>query len=550
MSDTEAKDCIRRWERMKAARSQLETLWQEIAELVRPQRADFTARVLEGQKRGLLQYDASSATALDQLAAGLWGSVTNSATEWFQVRHPDPGMNEDAGVKLWNDGVREVMRDALGAEGQRFYTQVLELYTDLGAFGTGIFWADEDIAAGRLAFSNRALVECCIDQDDRERVDTVIRKFQWTARQAVMRWGDKAPEAARKLMAAEKPDEPLAFLHAVYPNDGKMPGRRDVRGKAWLSHHICIADQTVVQRGGYEEFPYQVVRWGTAQRGLYGESPAMKALTDIKVLNRIERNKLVAGEKAADPPLLAPDENAFRGIRVQPGGITYGGVDSEGRPLVRPLEGAADFRVFEGMADQKRQAVREAFHNTLMLMQGRANATATEVLEIKEERLRLLGPQLSRIETEFLDPLTRRVFGLLWRAGAFPPPPDALAADARVKVEYVSQLAVAQRSGGAAAIMRALSNIMPLAQARPDVLDNLDFDEASRRIADGFGAPPAILRDPRKVEAERKQRAQAAAAAQQAQMVAGAMPAAAQGARAVKDLMAAEATAQGMEAGA
>jgi hypothetical protein len=540
MADPIAKDICSRHDRLKSDRSSLESLWQEIAELVRPQRAEFTARKWEGQKRGLQQFDASSATALDQLASGLWGSVTNSATEWFQIRHPDPVMNDEAEVKVWLDDSRQIMADALGTEGQRFYTEALEYYTDLGAFGTAVFYTDEAAGEARLTFKTLPLVECVIDQDDRGRVDTVLRRWRWTARQAVARWGDKAPAKARKLVADGKQDEFLYFVHAVQPNRERDPRRRDARGKPWSSIHVCVDTMEIVQSGGFEEFPFQVARWGTAQRGLYGESPAMKALTDIKVLNTIERTKLVAGQKAADPPLLAPDENAIRGIKVAPGGITYGGVTADGNALVQPLQAGADFRIFEGMAEQKREAVREAFHNTLMQMAQRPNVTATEVLEVKEERLRLLGPQLSRIETEFLDPLTRRVFGLLFRAGALPPLPEALLEDPRIKVEYVSQLSVAQKSGRAAAVMRVMQSVVPLAQARPDILDNLDFDEAARAIAEGYGLPPKLLRDPRLVAQEREARAEQAAQMQQAQMMAGMAQPMAQAARGVRDLVGAQ----------
>lgn len=548
MADNAAREAIKRWEHLKADRSTLETHWQEIADLVRPQRSDFTiTRTTEGEKRNLRQYDASAATALQQLAAGLWGSVTNSATEWFQVRHPDPAINNLDDVAEWLDDVRQIMTDALGAEGQKFYTEALEFYSDLGAFGTAVFWVDENAGAGRLVFSNRPLVECCIDQDDRGLVDTVVRRFTFTARQSVMRWGQKAGKEALRCYD-KQPDQKLAYIHIVEPNKARDPRRMDTRGKGWLSRHIAVDSMEIVQEGGFEEFPYMVARWGTAQRGLYGESPAMSALTDIKVLNTIERTKLVAGQKAADPPLLAGDENDLRGIRVQPGGITYGGVDADGRPRVQPLFTGANFNVFDGMGEQKRLAVREAFHNTLMQMTQRPNITATEVLEVKEERLRLLGPQLSRIETEFLDPLTRRVFALLWRAGAFPPPPDVLAQDARVKVEYVSQLTVAQRAGGAASIMRTMQSVVPLAQVRPEMLDNFDFDEIARAVADGYGLPAKLLRDPRVIAEERQSRAQQAAQMEQAQMMAGAAQPMAQGAQAVKTLVEAEQMAGGAPA--
>ncbi|MBX9697858.1 MAG: head-tail connector protein [Acetobacteraceae bacterium] len=538
MADDLARDLIRRADALKGNRGTLESLWEEIAELVRPTREGFVRTMLtEGQKRGLAQYDAAPASALEQLAAGLWGGATNSATEWFSIAHPDDAVSEDREVKLWLDIARQVTADAFAAQGQRFYTQALELYADLGAFGTGIFFVDEDVDRRRLFFSTRNLRECCIAQDDREAVDTVYRRFAWSAEQAMARWGDRAPEKVRKAAADGKPDTQFDFLHAVYPNRQWMPRRMDAGGKRWASVYVALCDMSIVQRGGYEEFPYCVPRWGTTQGGLYGESPAMAALTDIKVLNAVERDKLKVGAREAQPPLLAPDENAIRGVKLTPSGITYGGVNADGQPLVRPLITGSDLRVFEGMAEQKREAIRQAFHNTLMLMAQRPNATATEVLEVKEERLRLLGPQLSRIETEFLDPLIRRVFQLLWRAQAFPPPPPALAEDARVKVEYVSQLTVAQRSGAAAAILRGMSSVLPMAEANPAILDNIDMDQVTRRVIAGFGAPAAILRDPRQVAAEREARAQAQAQMQQMQQVAAMAQPMAQGAKAVRDIV-------------
>jgi hypothetical protein len=128
----------------------------------------------------------------------------------------------------------------------------------------------------------------------------------------------------------------------------------------------------------------------------------------------------------------------------------------------------------------------------------------------------------------------------LFRAGALPEIPEALAEDARIKVEYVSQLSVAQRSGRAAGVMRIMESVIPLAQVNPEILDNFDFDEIGRAIAEGYGAPPKILRDPRLIAQQREQRAQQQQAMQQAQMMAGAAQPMAHMARGVKDLVGAE----------
>src|SRR5690606_8774321 len=118
-------------------------------------------------------------------------------------------------------------------------------------------------------------------------------------------------------------------------------------------------------------------------------SPAMLALPDIKMLNAMAKTTIVAAQKAADPPILAPDEAAVRGIRTTPGGIIYGGIDDNGRVRYQPLTTGANIGLTLEMAEQRRQAIREAFHWSLLLLVAQPNQTATEVLARQEEKLRL-----------------------------------------------------------------------------------------------------------------------------------------------------------------
>src|SRR5690606_8862836 len=131
------------------------------------------------------------------------------------------------------------------------------------------------------------------------------------------------------------------------------------------------------------------------------------------------------------------------------------------------------------------------------------NQTATEVLARQEEKLRLMGPHLGRIQSEFLDPLIDRVFGMLVRAGRIPPVPRALAELPDLKIEYVSPAARAQRAAEGQAIVQALQALMPLAAVKSDVFDIVDADAAARAIADAFGAPASLMRPASEVAAAR-----------------------------------------------
>jgi hypothetical protein len=529
MADDLAKDIIRRQERLKAERGVFESHWQEIAELVHPMRADFVGPRTPGEKRSQKIFDGTAGLAAQNLAAGLWGMITNSANEWFALRSVEQDLNDDREVKLWLEAAGRCMRDAFAAGGQRFYAKVLELYRDLSCFGTGIFYVDEDMERGQLRFSCRHLAECFVAEDYSERIDTVYRRFRFTARQAAQQWPGKVSDRIAKA-AEREPDRSFEFIHAVFPNGDHDPRRRDARGMAFKSCYVEVEGGRLLSEGGYREFPYMVPRWSTASQAVYGDSPAMLALADAKMLNAMGKTTIVAAQKAADPPLLAPDEVAVRGIRTSPGGIIYGGVDSQGRALYHPLVTNARIDIGLEMENQRRDAVREAFFFSLLMMVQQPNASATEVLARQEEKFRLMGPHLGRIQSEFLDPLIDRVFSILLRGGAFPPPPLALVLNPELKVEHVSPLARAQKASEGQAIALTLATVKPLAEADPGVMENFDLDAVTRTVAETYGLPPRLLRDANDVAYRRQKKQQALAMAQAAEL---ARPAA----RALRDVV-------------
>jgi hypothetical protein len=530
---SDVKDILRRCDMMQAKRANWEQHWQEIAELVAPMQADFTIQRAKGEKRGFEKFDSTPGVASDNLAAGLWGSITNSANKWFDLNHPDRSVAGTQAVKAWLADVRDRMLDQLGAAGNRFYSHAFDYYRDLGRYGTAVMYVDEAVGEARLRFNRIPLSQCFIAADDEDRITTLHRKWKWTSAQAFGRWGDKTPEKIRKSLERE-PDREWTFVHAVEPNNGVNPRYRDKRGKAFRSCHIAVDCMEIVQEGGFDEFPYMVARWATDTGGPYGDSPAMVALTDIKVLNSASKAFLTSSQKAADPTILAPDENANLNIRMVPGGIVYGAVNADGRALVQPFDNRANFTITDAFSEQKREAIRNAFFANLMLMTSRPGATATEVLARQEEQLRLMGPNLGRVQAEFLDPLIGRVFNIMWRGGAFGDAPEELRGAPVIKVAYVSPLARAQKASEGAAIMRFVESVGPIAQAQPDVLDNIDGDAMVRGLAEAFGLPPMHIRDMQAVLQQRQARAQAAQAqAQQDQMaqVAGAIPGLAKGAK-------------------
>lgn len=528
--DSRADHLIQRQEAMASARGLHEQHWQEIAELINPMRAEFNVQVPAGAKRMSKIFDGTAGLAQENLTAGLYGMMTNPANEWFRLASAIPELNEVHEVRLWLDEVSRIMRDAFAARGNRFYTRIIDLFADVVSFGTGAFYAAETTGTTALQFSCRHLTECYIAQNEQEDVDTLFRRFKYTARQAVAKWGAKAHRAIAE--AAQKhPEQEFEFLHAVLPRreaptPGSSPGAGPGGERVFWSAYVDVEHRELLSEGGYYEFPYQVPRWSTRSRSVYGDSPAMLALPDTKMLNQMSKTTIVAAQKVVDPPILAYDEAAIRGARLTPGQTVYGGVDQFGRQLVHPLQTNANVGLGLEMEEQRRQAVREAFYWSLLLMIQQPNMTATEFLGRQEEQIRLMGPHLGRIQTECLDPLIDRVFALLLRAGAFPPPPQILMHYPNLRVVYTSPAARAQKAGEAAALIRTGEAITPMASLKPEIWDNFDEDQWARAVAEGLGTPARIMRDPREVARMRALRQQTVVAqglADRAKPVAGAL---------------------------
>jgi hypothetical protein len=149
----------------------------------------------------------------------------------------------------------------------------------------------------------------------------------------------------------------------------------------------------------------------------------------------------------------------------------------------------------------------------LLLAQGSA-MTATEVLQRNEEKMRLLGPVLGRLQSELLQPLISRAFALLLRAGLLPPAPEELQGQ-DIDIEYVSPLAKAQKLTDLQSMLRGFEVMMQVAEIAP-VMDYLDSDKLVQYLVEVTGIPARVIRSDEEVARIRRQAQQAQQ--QQAQM--------------------------------
>jgi len=468
-TDDIARLCKRK-DKMKAERGTFETHWQDLTNYVLPNSSDFNTKRSKGDKRTSLVYDSTGIHSNEMLAAGLHGMLTNPAQEWFSLRimNDVKKIAEDEEVKTWLEETTQAITSELSAPDVAFASHIHEYYLSLCSIGTAVMFIGEPKNREGLSFRTIHVDEILIAENVDDIVDTVFRCFKMPLRQIVQRWGEDSLSVRQKRSWEKKEfDKEFEILHCVYPREDYQKGKKARTMLPIASLYLDEKERHILDEGGFDEMPYTVSRWAKATGEIFGRSPAMTALPDIKMLQEMMKTTIKAAQKIVDPPLLVPDDGVLGPVRTIPGGLNYYRASSGAR--IEPLLTGGNIPISFEMMEDVRNRVRMTFYLDQLQFQGGPQMTATEVIERTERTLRLLGPTLGRLQSEFLGPMIQRIFGVLSRAKRLPPAPEALEGT-ELKIEYVSPLARAQRQSETQGIMRTLELAGPIASFDQDAV--------------------------------------------------------------------------------
>ncbi len=490
--------------RLKTERGNFEQQWQEVTDYFLPRKNTVQTKKTEGQKRTWQLLDNTGVHSNELLAGALHGMLTNPYQPWFEYTSGDLAIDNQDDVRLW---LQKVARDTVNIlNNSNFQTEVHELYMDLPSIATACMLIEED-EKDIVRFSTKFIADYYIDENHLGFIDQVYREWKWGAVQMVAEFGHK--NLPKKVQDAydKKLEDKFAVTHAVYPKYLVDKNAKETMG--YVSQYVLVEENFEISCGEYKEFPYVVPRFSKAAGEKYGRGPAMTALPEIKVLNKMNETMLIGAQKIVDPPLQLPDDGFIMPIITRPGGLNY---RRSGNPEDRIMPIFNDTRIdfgYQVMADMRKR-IKDAFYvDQLKLSQESKYMTATEVTQRTEESMRLLGPMLGRMQSEFLKPLLDRVFRIMLDRGLIDKKAvPAVLQGKDLQVRYSSLIAKAQKINEAQAIFRTVEAATPFIQLDPGVKDLINGDAALRIIAGTFGLPQEILNSQKTVEALRAQRAE------------------------------------------
>lgn len=532
-TDKRAAALMKRFASLQNQRKNWESHWQEVADYIVPRKADITKKRTSGDKRTELIFDGTAIHAAELMASSLHGMLTNASTPWFALRFGDDNFETDDMAKEWLLGVTDVMYQELHRS--NLHEAIHELYSDLVTFGTAVMFIDKD-ENDTLRFSTRHIAECYLAEDEFGRVDTVYREFRMSARAAVRQFGEENVSKRIAKTAEQNPYDHVKILHLVTPRTERIVERLDAINKPIASIYIDPEDKIILSESGFDEMPYVVPRFLKAsfEHG-YGRSPAMTALADTKMLNKMSETVIRAAQLQIHPPLMVPDDGMISPVRTIPGGLNYYRAGTRDR--IEPLNIGANNPLGNDMLEQRRTQIRAAFYVDQLILGNAPGMTATEVIQRTEEKMRLLAPAVGRLQAELLSPLIDRVYNILARKKAYAPAPEFMQNN-QIDIEYVSPLAKAQRSGDVQSAMQLFQFLAPLMQIDPSVVDYIDLDGLASHIIKVTNVPATVVRGQNEVaqlRAQRQQQMQQQQQMEQQAMAAEAAGNAAPALRAVED---------------
>lgn len=520
--EDKAKEILARHERLKSDRGNFEQQWQDIKELVRPNAQDFNRQSFAGDQRVLKIFDTTAGKCNRELASGLHSFSCSPTDRWFNLTIGNKyKMTRSPKVRGWLEHASDTIYRHYSKPSANHKTSIHEAMLDLGAFGTAVIYQDIDLKNRSLTFQCFPLASCLISENANGIVDTLYRMVEFSKRQAIQEFGeDNLPQ---EIKDEKNQDKIFKFCHAVYPREGRDASKKDAKNKKFASCWVSKEYKKIVKEHGFNYFPYHCPRWTKIAGELYGRSPAMDCLPDIKMVNEMKKTLLKSAQKKVDPPLIIDNDGFLLPISTAPGGMIYRD-SSEGK--VEPLLTGGDIEIGIEILQQPREHIGQCFFVDWMRMQKEdVQMTATEVLDRRDEKLRLMAPMLGRLEGELYSPMLELSYFHLAMLGEIDDPPAELAGE-RIIIEYVSPAARAQMGSKVTMMNTTLQELAQIAPVAPTVFDRFNFDKYVDVVCELRGVTMEILRSDEELAAlrkERKDQEQMAAGADVGGKVAGAV---------------------------
>lgn len=498
-----------------------EKRWREIRDTQLPFCGNFENTedsTNKARRRDTKIYNGKAWESNQIFAGGVMSGLTPPSRQWFRLEFQSKALKDNAEAGKILDEYLEILQSVLSKS--NFYNAVHSNYLEL-AFGQsalgifphpkyGVYFVAFPIGSYSLSIGADGVI------------DTFYHKCEMTAEQLKEKFGaDNLPNDIQNAITGDNRQRKFKLNWLIEPNPNANGDKLGNRYMPYRSiYWVDGCNDKLLHQGGFHEFPVPIARYHVIGMEAYGMGPAWYCEGDVKQLQLMEKDDMLATELAVKPPIQAPASNATKDINLIPAGKNYVDADNSVRPI---FQVNMDMNHIESKITLLEDRIKRAYNADLFLMLNsmeNKNMTAEEVMRRQQEKLEQLGPVVQRMQFEFLSRIIERVYNILLRANILPMPEDEDLLDMlnneEIKIEYISPLAQAQKMSGLVNIEQLLAFVGQTAQLDQSVLDKIDFPETIEWYAEKIGAPATIRRN--REQFEQIQAAKQEAMQQQQQM--------------------------------
>ena len=471
------------FDRAEALRAPWESHWQDCYDYSVPERSALGSYFTSGSKRNNQIYDATALNAADQLGASMLSELTPPWSSWFSLI-PGPDLDEVQSEELAPllEQSTQILQDHF--DRSNLSVEIHQAFMDLVTAGTASMLVEE-AAPGHfsaLQFSAIPLNQLYVLEGDDGKLSISFRRMSLSDRQMINRFGEDHPALKGQFSgyqaAAGQGQSYYQILEAVLPTKGGF------------DYYVLLLDDgepELLEKGRFESSPFVSFRWSKSPGEIYGRSPVMKALPDIKTANKVVELVLKNASIAITGIWQADDDGVLNpaNIQLKPGTIIPKAVGSAG---LKPLEMPGNFDVSQLVLEDLRARIKNALlADKLSPLEGR-QMSATEVLERSSEVTRVLGATYGRLQSELLLPMIKRAYNILKRRGLIPNIP----LDGRVAtVRYTSPLAQSQNARELQNILTWAAQAGEFSGADPSI--RIRYDKIAQYAAKTLGIPADFI---------------------------------------------------------
>src|SRR5258708_10342186 len=259
-------------------RSSFFATWQDLAGQSAPRRGRFLTGANDsrrGARKDRRIIDNTPLLAARTMAAGMMAGISSPARPWFRLRLAIEALNGQPGVRAWLDEVQRMMLEVFARS--NLYNGLHTLYGELGVFGTGALWVDEDEETVVRGYT-LTVGEYWLASSRRLAVDTLYRSMWWTVRQIVDTFGRDAVSAGIRanydsglldteyeIVHAVEPNPNAALADTRLPRDAAFPWAGRLAGglpfrSVWFERGQQ-GERALLKVSGYQGFSFMAPRW-------------------------------------------------------------------------------------------------------------------------------------------------------------------------------------------------------------------------------------------------------------------------------------------------